>query len=97
MTSPSIQALFHPSSSAATLSDAAKSSQGCGVFARQQRSSRTHRTENRSPIPCKVPILSFTALTFTGRHRFAYAPFPVGLAPDDPLACVVVPGVTDEH
>lgn len=42
-------------------------------------------------------LSSFTALTFTGRHWFSYAPLPVGLAPDDPLACVVVAWVTDEH
>ena len=51
------------------------------------------------PAPARPPtrLLGFAALTFTGRHRVAYAPPPVGLAPDDPLARVVVPRVADEH
>lgn len=32
-----------------------------------------------------------------GGHRFSQAPSTVGLAADDPLASVVVAGVTDEH
>lgn len=87
-------------------SDTAMSSQGCGVLARTQQSLHTCRMANRKHVPCATSrasglslaqLLSFTALTFTGRHRFAYAPLPVGLAPDDPLACVVVARVTDEH
>lgn len=37
------------------------------------------------------------ALTLTGRHRLSQAPSAIGLAADDPLASVVVAGVTDEH
>lgn len=106
MTSPCLQTLFYHSSSAAMLSDTATSSQGCGVLACRQQSLHTCRMANRKHIPCTTShaaggplarLLSFTALTFTGRHRFSYAPLPVGLAPDDPLACVVVARVTDEH
>lgn len=36
-------------------------------------------------------------LTLAGGHRLPQAPSTVGLAADDPLACVVVARVTDEH
>lgn len=55
-------------------------------------------------MPCETPgeaglaqLPSFAALTFTGGHGLADAPRAVGLAPDDPLARVVVAGVADEH
>lgn len=38
-----------------------------------------------------------SVLTFAGWHGLADAPLPIGLAPDDPLSCVVVARVTDEH
>lgn len=50
----------------------------------------------RKEVPCKQAH-SILELTLTGRHRLSQAPSAVGLAADDPLASVVVAGVTDEH
>lgn len=54
--------------------------------------------------PCETPHAAdqplarlSSVLTFAGWHGLADAPLPIGLAPDDPLSCVVVARVTDEH
>lgn len=54
--------------------------------------------------PCETPHAAdqplarlSSVLTFAGWHWLADAPLPIGLAPDDPLSCVVVARVTDEH
>lgn len=50
----------------------------------------------RKEVPCKRAH-SVLELTLTGRHRLSQAPSAIGLTADDPLASVVVAGVTDEH